>query len=186
MRAILILLALMPSPVAALELCEELWFTRNLLFHRAGYCFGSTLGQSIFGNAGCIGTDVQLAPAAGAMVARLREAEADFNCAVDTSATTLPIDNIALRKSMIDPPFPVEWESACVGYQGEEFPLRLGHDASAPITATVTPGPKVMLLWEFDDAGDWSYFGLFNNDTKVGEGWSNAVLGTDDCAVWAG
>ena len=52
MRWLLLVLLLIPAPVRALEICDDLWFTRNLLFSRAGYCFGSVLGQTVFGDTG--------------------------------------------------------------------------------------------------------------------------------------
>ena len=36
MRWLLLVLLLIPAPVRALEICDDLWFTRNLLFSRAG------------------------------------------------------------------------------------------------------------------------------------------------------
>ena len=47
------LLSLCVTPAFALDHCEEWWFTRNLVFDRAGYCFSSPLGQAVFDNSDC-------------------------------------------------------------------------------------------------------------------------------------
>jgi hypothetical protein len=41
-----------PSPPAA-ESCDDLWYRRNAVWHRYGYCFTSAKGQRVFGNNGC-------------------------------------------------------------------------------------------------------------------------------------
>jgi len=43
---IALICTLLAAPVQALDYCDELWFTRNLAFDRAGYCFGSPLGKA--------------------------------------------------------------------------------------------------------------------------------------------
>ena len=53
MRWILLLGLVWPVQAWALEICDDLWLTRNLIFDRAGYCFGSVLGKSVFDNEGC-------------------------------------------------------------------------------------------------------------------------------------
>ncbi len=51
--------AAQPAPVQgqpvqrAAVSCDELWYRRNAIWHRYGYCFGSARGQAAFGNAGC-------------------------------------------------------------------------------------------------------------------------------------
>lgn len=65
---------LTPLPAVA-DACDEMWFIRNLHFDRAGYCFGSTLGQNIFDNAGCTGKDVQLSSEAQKSIAFIKEME---------------------------------------------------------------------------------------------------------------
>jgi len=62
MRAFLaLLLAALAAPAAALEICDELWFTRNLIYDRAGYCFSSPLGRAVFDNSDCTGSALKIA-----------------------------------------------------------------------------------------------------------------------------
>jgi hypothetical protein len=35
------------------ETCDELWYRRNAIWHRYGYCFKGAKGQQVFGNQGC-------------------------------------------------------------------------------------------------------------------------------------
>lgn len=43
-----------PSPpLLQTETCDELWYRRNAIWHRYGYCFKGAKGQQIFGNQGC-------------------------------------------------------------------------------------------------------------------------------------
>ena len=60
MRALTLLLFLIASPAAASDVCHDLWFTRNLIMDRAGYCFGSMLGKATFDNSDCTGKNVSL------------------------------------------------------------------------------------------------------------------------------
>ena len=48
-----VFLLLTPVTAVADALCDELWLTRNMVFDRAGYCFGSNLGEAIFDNSDC-------------------------------------------------------------------------------------------------------------------------------------
>jgi len=44
----------LPPPSAPpTESCDDLWYRRNAVWHRYGYCFASAKGQRIFGNQGC-------------------------------------------------------------------------------------------------------------------------------------
>jgi hypothetical protein len=41
------------APAQAAVTCDTLWYERNAIFARRGYCFQSARGQAAFGNAGC-------------------------------------------------------------------------------------------------------------------------------------
>ena len=85
--------ALVLTPLSALadSFCEDLWFTRNALADRGGYCFSSTLGQAVFDNDGCTGSTSALAANDRALVSRIVELEAEAQCAVDTEAQDLDL-----------------------------------------------------------------------------------------------
>ena len=76
MKFLVVALSLLASPALASNACHDLWFTRNAVIDRAGYCFGSPLGRAVFNNAGCTGKSVSLPPQAQRMVAQVKEMEA--------------------------------------------------------------------------------------------------------------
>ena len=89
MKRLILALILLASPAAAADVCDDLWFTRNLIMDRAGYCFGSALGQAVFDNGNCIGKSVSLSTQLQRQVAEIRELEKQIPCKVDTARTRL-------------------------------------------------------------------------------------------------
>ena len=167
MRIFLLVLMLLPGPVAAADFCHEMWFNRNLVFDRAGYCFGSALGQAVFDNSDCTGTEVVLSAQDQAKVDAIRAEEG--NCAVETDGTELNVHGVSFRKQMVDLPIPVGDESMCLGWLGEPLPLRLGHSAEAPVGGMAERGDN--LLDQHAVVGDWSYVEVFRDGEVVGVGW---------------
>lgn len=183
MRFAVLAALLLPSPALALEYCEELWFTRNLEFHRAGHCFGSALGKAVFGTEGCTGS-AELSAAALARVGRVREEEAKEGCKIDTSATSLPIPLIEVRKALADPPFPSLFESGCIGWKPEGLALRSGRSAETPESGRIETGD--VLLFQFEDAGDWSFVEVLRGSEVVSLGWAQIEWTEDSCENFAG
>lgn len=153
MRGILICALLgTASPAIAID-CEEAWLMRNLIFDRAGYCFGSPLGQALFDNADCTTTAPKLSPVNAAKVAEIRQFEE--GCSVDTSQTFLNARFIAHWMRMEDFPTPDWGESACFGWTGPVLTVRAGHDADAPVLGAIKPGDTISFGemaeqgWEF-------------------------------------
>src|SRR5690606_19358983 len=104
-------LALLAQPAFAIETCDELWFTRNLIYDRAGYCFASELGRAVFDNTGCIPGEAKLSPDAVNTVAVIQQLEQDLDCKIDNTGRRLNVPNIQVRLQMIDIPVPDEYES---------------------------------------------------------------------------
>ncbi len=71
--------------------CNELWFARNLIMDRAGYCFGSPLGQALFDNRDCRGSDVSLSPAHKSQVRKIQSLEAQIRCKVNSGRVGLDV-----------------------------------------------------------------------------------------------
>lgn len=185
MRAFLTAAFVTVAPaVQALEYCEELWFTRNLAFHQAGYCFGSTLGKAVFGNAGCTGTDVALSPAQTELVAQVRAAEAAEGCQVDSSARGLRIRSLSARKSVYDIPMPSLYESACIGWQRQPKSLHVGRNPASAMLGEVRLGDD--LLFEFEQAGPWAFVQVLRGGMRVGMGWAEIDINQMDCEAFAG
>ena len=178
--------ALAPA-AAANPYCADLWFTRNALFDRAGYCFGSPLGQALFDNGDCRGKAVTLSADAQAKVAEIRRLEDRIGCDVDTSGTRLGFADYAIRRQMIDLPVLDELAAGCLGYRGAPIPLRAGHGAGAPVLGRIEPGDFVS-FGHLPENG-WSYV------TTHGPNWQGLRAGgwmpvgsipEAGCEAWAG
>ena len=151
MRFFLVLLLILPGAGSALEYCDELWFTRNLVFHQAGHCFGSALGKAVFGNEGCNPAGASLSKEDLAFTNRVRAEEKFEGCKIDTKRTALPVILPEVRKSLIDIPFPSLYESGCIGWSGDPVTLHKAKDASSDVTNIVRKGDVLLFQFEDDD-----------------------------------
>lgn len=137
-----VLLCLLAGPAWA-DACQDWWFTRNLIIDRAGYCFGSVLGQAQFDNTGCIGKNVTLDPANAAAVDMIRRQEAEFQCRVDTSQPVLNLIDRDLRLRLAALPIADAFESACIRYRAAPLALLSGPWPNAPVIGQISPGATV-------------------------------------------
>lgn len=73
-----------PRPATAAQGCEELWTSRNAIWHRYGYCFTTARGKAAFGNAGCSRDEqsarAAMAPADRTTVDALQARERALGC----------------------------------------------------------------------------------------------------------
>jgi len=174
-------LALSPLAAAAQDhTCDELWFTRNLQFHLAGYCFGSTLGQEVFGNDACTGTDVALSSEAKALVDRIRANEAAMGCAVDTSRTMLSMDVLEMDRRMLlrHQPVAYEGESGCIGWTGAPVRIMSGHSGEGSRRGTVEPGDS--LVFGHEAEGPWEFVTVYSGT----EDWVFKTIGWVALGDW--
>jgi hypothetical protein len=152
------LLALLLSPAAAaagLTGCEDIWFTRNQIMDRAGYCFSSPLGRALFDNADCRGSEVALDPAAQAQVAEIQALEARHGCRVDTGRGWLDMPDLAFRRALWDLPIRDEFEGGCLGWTGPAVALHAGHRPGSPMIGRVDPGDYISFAYLPVDG--WTY-----------------------------
>lgn len=155
-----VFLALTPVTALADALCDELWLTRNTVFDRAGYCFGSDLGKAVFGNSDCSTSSPKLSADDALTVAQVREVEEDFSCAVDTSRQSLDVDHVNLRRALNDLPVKTGYESMCIDYQGPALLLTVGRHPDAAFFGEIMPGDNIMFGhiprdgMDFIDLGD--------------------------------
>lgn len=184
MRILLISLFFMPSASLALEYCDELWFTRNLVFHNGGHCFGSPLGKAVFGNEGCKEAGVELKAEEKAFIARVREQEAAESCKVDTKREALPVVMLEQRKGLVDLPFPTLYESACIGWLGDRVSLYTARDSQGEVAGGIRKGDT--LLFQFEDVGDWSFVEVTQNGISASMGWAKVKFDEESCAMVAG
>lgn len=157
MRWLVFVLAVLAAPAFGNESagCQDIWFTRNLVMDRAGYCFGSSLGQALFDNAGCTGSEVAIDAASKRLVDEIRALEAEHGCAVNTSRTTLDIDDIEIRRRLVDLPIFDEFEGGCLGWTGPPTPLYAGHNRGSAVLGRIDPGDYVSLAHVGVDGGTY-------------------------------
>ena len=180
-RLVFLLLSLLGSPAFALDNCDEWWFTRNLIFDRAGYCFASPLGQAVFDNDGCRPGDPNLDGASQAIVAGIQALEQQWECKVDTQRQTLNIPNLPARMALGDIPVPDEYESGCMGWRGAPIPLREARDDAAPVIANIATGADI--YYGFVQVDGWDF--VLSQAGVMG--WMRRVLfDASSCAANAG
>lgn len=185
MRCIIALLALFSAPMALANGCHDLWFTRNLVMDRAGYCFGSVLGQAQFDNSDCVGKQVTLAPYWSNFVAQVQALEREWGCKVNSSQTVLDLEDAWIRRQLVHLPLRDELGSGCLGWQGPATPLYAGFDGVSPAIGSINPGNYVTFYhWP---VGEWTYVTVSGPDwVRFSGGWLYGVVPQNYCAGWAG
>ena len=165
------------------RLCAQYWFGRNLIYDRAGHCFGSPLGRAIFNNADCTGQVSELPPEAAATVALIREMEAEWECSMDVSAIALPdFPEHEQWFWLQDIPVPDGWESACVGYRGAPIELHAARDAASLVTGQVPTGGNIP--FDYIPRDGWIFV---SGHGVTGLGWMpDPDLATLECEMFAG
>ncbi|MAM63661.1 DUF4453 domain-containing protein [Maritimibacter sp. UBA3975] len=183
----LTLLSFTATPAAAYDVCDEAWYIRNLIFDRAGYCFGSTLGQAVFDNTGCTGKDVSLSPGDAATVEMIREQEGWMACAVDTGATRLDVPHRALLDRLEVLPVPTDTASGCIGWTGGPIPLLAAPREDAALVGRGEAGVNVVWEYDYESVLDgWQFLTLYRDSELVGMGWSITPIFEDQCTSQAG
>ena len=185
MKYLVCALCLLAAPAAASDACHDLWYTRNALIDRAGYCFGSTLGQAIFYNGDCTGKSVTLPPQTEQTVAAIRHLEARIGCRVNTNQTFLNLDDLHLRRQLWDLPVLDELQSACLGWIGSAVGLRAGHRRDAPVIGQIRSGDHVK--YGHPPVGSWTYVTTSGPDWRVvSGGWLDMSAVQENCRDIAG
>lgn len=70
-------------PAASAASCWDLWYERNAIYDRNGYCFSSNLGKRTFNNADCWTSNPTLSPSEQRRVARIKAEERRRGCKVN-------------------------------------------------------------------------------------------------------
>lgn len=173
------------TPALADSYCDDLWFTRNAIMDRAGYCFGSSLGKHVFDNGDCIGTSVTLSEADATRVAKLEAQEREAGCRVDTSRSRLDVLDLRYRQRLVDLPVTDGLESTCIGWRGDPLPLRAGHGLNTDVIGQVLPGDT--LNYGHYPVGGWSYVTVHDSDWHLkSAGWYHVEAYPQRCAQFAG
>jgi len=177
--------ALLTASASANNGCHDLWFTRNLIMDRAGYCFGSQLGQAVFDNGDCKGKQVSLDADATQLVDRIRALEKKYGCSVNTKGKQLDVKDISIRKRLTDLPIVDEFPKGCLGWQGPTTPLYAGQAISPAVLAEIERGDYIS--FKHLPVGDWTYVTVADPDWTIkGGGWMSATVNESSCKAWAG
>lgn len=170
------------------DYCNDYWFVRNQIFDHAGYCFSSPLGKALFDNANCTTTAPELSPEDRALVAEIKRNEAELGCAVDTSATSLPIPLLSMRLALRDPAArDPNMGSGCYGWTGPKIALHSAHRSGAPVLYTLQPGDDLVFLYATSNAPEgWDYVEVERDGEPVGLGWFNTAFDPAFCTMMAG
>lgn len=175
MKYVVLILSLLASPAAAYDICDEAWFLRNLIFDRAGYCFGSALGRSVFDNSDCRTKDPALSDRERETVSKIRDFEGWMECKVNTSGSTLDVPHLPLLRSLLDMPIPTDTGSGCIGWTGAPFELLAGYDYDSSVVAIVHPG--MTIIWDYDWVAPegWEFVSVNLDGEMVGLGWTPPI-----------
>ena len=176
------------GPSMALELCDELWFGRNLVFDQAGYCFGSPLGKVVFDNADCTTNNPEISSQDRAYVAWLKEIEAEWQCEIDTTQTRLSVALPDVRQRLVNRVAPSPYESACVGWSGQQIALLAGHGTQHEVIGYAQAGDDIHWENDWQDAPQgWEFLTVKRRDgVTYAMGWSNVFIDAAYCEMMAG
>jgi hypothetical protein len=158
--SILALVAALASTSAAADVweygeaeCNQLWFMRNLVMDRAGYCFGSALGQALYDNGDCIGKEVSLSSAQSRQVQKIQQLEREIGCNVNTGSRRLDLPSMEALRRLRDMPLPDNGGWACIGWMGNETTLYDGYTDGAAAIGQIRRGDR--LDFGHINEGDW-------------------------------
>jgi len=185
MRALIFILTILSAPATAGTICDELWLTRNQVFDQAGYCFGSTLGKTVFNNADCTTKSPALSARAKQFVDRIKSAEAASRCNVSTDRRQLDVPLLAQRMQLHDLPIRDDTESACIGWRGPEVALFAGRNTQTMSIGTIRPGDTIYSAHL--SAEGWDFVILQRAGQQVALGWTPGIAyDVDSCETFAG
>ncbi|MFD0979916.1 DUF4453 domain-containing protein [Tropicimonas aquimaris] len=168
--------------------CNQLWFMRNLIMDRAGYCFGTALGQALYDNGDCLGKEVALAAPQSRQVAAIQGLERQIGCKVNTGSTYLELPLMEHYRRLSDMPLPDNGASACLNWIGPTVPLMSGYARGARQLASIERGDRIG--FGYIPEGSWVAVVL-----SKGAAGGSEVLGWFDsgplnletaCSGWAG
>ncbi|MBV0910805.1 DUF4453 domain-containing protein [Anianabacter salinae] len=177
-------MVMVPGASLASDVCDDLWFTRNLILDRNGYCFESPLGQAVFDNEGCTEAEPVLGGDDQYLIAYATWREEELGCAVDTARTTLDVSQIELRRKVAELPLGTGTERACIGWRGGRVSLRAARDDISPLLGAIRTGDTI--LFRFDRIRGWSFVEVVQNGVGAGAGWAQITLLDESCEAVVG
>jgi hypothetical protein len=175
------------APVVADEVCDDLWFSRNHLFDRAGYCFGSPLGQSLFDNTGCTTKNPILSELDKQAIAAIRREEDVNRCKVNTNRRTIDLDLIPNRRAMVSVAARDSLGWGCINYLGAPIPVFNGVSTEAQQLGVIPTNYDIVFFY-ISPYPSWSFvrFAPTGNGPSKYIGWIKGAPTEAQCGTIAG
>lgn len=184
MRWLILVLSLVAGPVSA-EICDELWYARNQIFDRAGYCFGSNLGQAVFDNIDCTTKSPALSAEAGESIALIKEIEEEFACKVDTKRTLIEVSLPYVLPFVTDTPIPHGYDGlGCLGWVGDPVTLFAAIGNQGEVLGSIEPGDTVNQ--KHISVGAWNFVTVSRDGEDLAGGWTDVEFTEAVCSGLAG
>ena len=184
-------LLLTPNVALSNPICDDLWFSRNFYFDRAGYCFSSVLGEEVFDNTNCTTNDPELSIFEKAIISDIQAQEHRLGCNIKIDQRRdLDLEWPKIRRQLIDQPMRVEFESACIGYRKPNLSLFAGREDTSLEIGQIETGDTILFYHATPKPGpkrQTFISGVIREDLSIPIiGWTNTVLREEDCEDIAG
>lgn len=184
--ALLICLAPIAASAQNFGFCEAAWVTRNMIFDRTGYCFGSVLGQSLFDNSNCTTGTANAPPAYGQIISWVRGDEARIGCNLNTGQPAWPSIRAAFNyyNQFWTVAVPVDGGFGCWGYRGPAVTVHAGAATTTPVLGQLNPG--LSYVDTHYGVNGWAFITVLTGPSgqEIVTGWATGF--NSDCAEMAG
>lgn len=171
--------------------CADLWFSRNAMLDKVGYCFSTPLGKAIFNNNNCTTKQPKVSSEVSEQIAAIRmleQGDADGvyqSCHIDTSQRELDLPVLELRKQLDFQPVTDGGVAMCIGYRDGEQTLYSAPRKTATKTGAIRQGDSVMM--GHLDWNGWSFGTVWRDDRPDAVGWYHApIADVNQCEGFAG
>jgi hypothetical protein len=175
------------TPALAIDVCPDLWLSRNAIFNDAGYCFKSPLGKAVFDNNDCSTQSPKLSARLQAKVAQIKSYEKNFGCRINTKRRDLAVYLINLRVQLLDHPVADGFESTCLGVITDRpITLHVGKSAASEVIGLIADGDTIDFAHEPE--GDWDFASAVSRNGNAFPvlGWYRSKITPDTCREYAG
>lgn len=175
------------TPSQAIDVCPDLWLSRNAIFNDAGYCFKSPLGKALFDNSDCSTQSPVLSRGLQAKVAQIKDYEKSFGCRVNTNRGNLPVDKLGIRLQLRDHPVADGYESTCIGViLDRQVTLHVGKNAASEVVGFFQDGDTIDFSHESEAEWDFASGVSRNGERFEVLGWFRAPVSPETCRDYAG
>lgn len=168
------------------DTCDDLWFSRNMIFDQAGHCFSSDNAKRIFDNQNCTGAVSKLPKDQEARVSTLRGMEKELGCKVNSSSFTASFPDLKNRFRLKVQPVALDGEFACVGWKGPEKFLLNEPSLDGEKLGYVLVYGDVIGINHMNENFDWDYVTIFDAHGFKAAGWTYGLDIETNCEMLAG